>query len=116
MLPPLIAAGTRGRWYIARLSELPAGAEELPCAVCGGDYDVSDLATCPFHRGTICSLCCSTEGACHDRCKPNAWRPPAGATMLGMPAMPVLVARGGDDPAAVGAHAGGPAAVEEAQA
>ncbi|MEW1861926.1 hypothetical protein AB0399_16390 [Streptomyces sp. NPDC088194] len=116
VLPPLIAAATRGRWYIARLSELPAGAEELPCAVCGGDYDVSDLATCPFHRGTICSLCCSTEGACHDRCKPNAWRPPAGATMLGMPAMPVLVARGGDDPAAVGAHAGGKAAVEEAQA
>lgn len=55
--------------------DLPAGAAELPCTVCEGSYDIVDMATCPHHGGTICSLCCSTEGACHDMCKPSAWRP-----------------------------------------
>jgi purine-cytosine permease-like protein len=85
VLPPVVAAATRGRWYIARLSELPDNDGELPCSVCKGDYDVVDMATCPFHGGTICSLCCSTEGACHDACKTSAWRPPKGSVPLGMP-------------------------------
>ncbi|GAA2126359.1 purine-cytosine permease family protein [Actinomadura napierensis] len=84
-LPPLVAAATRGRWYIARTSVFPDGATELPCAVCGGSYDVVDMATCPFHQGYICSLCCSTEGSCRDACKPSAWRPPKGPVLLGMP-------------------------------
>lgn len=77
VLPPVIAAATRGRWYVARTSELPADVAELPCTVCKGTYDRADMATCPHHGGTICSLCCSTEGACHDMCKPSAWRPVA---------------------------------------
>lgn len=85
VLPPLIAWLTKGRWYIARISELPEHDGELPCSVCEGSYDVVDMATCPFHGGTVCSLCCSTEGACRDACKPNAWRPPKGAVPLGMP-------------------------------
>jgi hypothetical protein len=79
-----VAAATRGRWYVARVSDLPPGAAELPCTVCGGTYDIVDMATCPHHGGTICSLCCSTEGACHDVCKPSAWRP-IGPVMLGLP-------------------------------
>src|ERR1700743_1669928 len=86
VLPPVIALATRGRWYVARSSELPADATELPCTVCGGSYDVTDMATCPHHGGTICSLCCSTEGACHDACKPSAWRP----VMLPAPPLPPL--------------------------
>lgn len=86
-LPPVVAAATKGRWYVARESELPADATELPCAVCKGSYDVIDMATCPFHQGTICSLCCSIEGACHDVCKPSAWRPGKNAVALGMPSM-----------------------------
>jgi len=85
VLPPVAAAATRGRWYVARLSELPAGAGDLPCSVCEGTYDRTDMATCPFHGGTICSLCCSTEGACRDACKPSAWRPPKAGVPLGMP-------------------------------
>jgi purine-cytosine permease-like protein len=84
--PPALAAATRGRWYVARLSDLPPDAAELPCSACGGTYDVIDMATCPHHGGTICSLCCSTEGSCHDICKPSAWRPARGSVMLGMPA------------------------------
>jgi hypothetical protein len=75
VLPPVIALATRGRWYVARTSDLPADAAELPCTVCEGSYDLVDMATCPHHGGTICSLCCSIEGACHDMCKPSAWRP-----------------------------------------
>jgi hypothetical protein len=45
------------------------------------------MATCPFHGGAICSLCCSTDGACKDACKPNPWRPVGAVTSLGMPAM-----------------------------
>jgi purine-cytosine permease-like protein len=88
VLPPVIAAVTRGRWYIARTSELPDGEEELPCTVCAGSYDAADMAACPYHGGTICSLCCSTEGSCRDRCKPSAWRPGGGPVPLGMPTAP----------------------------
>ncbi|MDT7672174.1 MAG: hypothetical protein QOD82_76, partial [Pseudonocardiales bacterium] len=43
---------------------------------------------CPVHSSAICSLCCSTDGTCKDRCKPNAWRPVGDSvTSLGMPAM-----------------------------
>jgi purine-cytosine permease-like protein len=85
LLPPVIAVATRGRWYIARTSELPDNDGELPCARCEGSYDTADMATCPFHGGTICSLCCSTEGACRDRCKPSAWRPLGQPVLVGMP-------------------------------
>jgi purine-cytosine permease-like protein len=91
-LPPAFALATRGRWYLARTSEFPAGVERITCGVCGGHYDVVDMATCPFHSSAICSLCCSTDGACKDACKPNPWRPVGDTvTSLGMPAMsPVL--------------------------
>jgi hypothetical protein len=86
VLPPVLAVATRGRYYTARTSEFPEGATEATCAVCDGTFDLIDMATCPFHSGAICSLCCSTEGACHDACKPSAWRPvPGGPTELGMP-------------------------------
>jgi hypothetical protein len=88
VLPPVIAAVTRGRWYIARTSELPDGEAELPCSACAGSYDVADMATCPYHGGTICSLCCSTEGSCRDRCKPSAWRSGGEPVLLGMPGSP----------------------------
>jgi purine-cytosine permease-like protein len=88
VLPPVIALATKGRWYVARTSDLPEGATELPCSVCGGSYDVADMATCPHHGGTICSLCCSIEGSCKDMCKPSAWVPGRAVTTLGMPAMP----------------------------
>ncbi|MFC5831826.1 purine-cytosine permease family protein [Nonomuraea insulae] len=86
VLPPVLAVATRGRWYIARGSDLPADGE-LPCAVCHGSYDVSDMATCPFHEGTICSLCCSIEATCKDGCKPSPWRPVGAGepVLLGLP-------------------------------
>lgn len=28
------------------------------------------MAYCPVYEGSICSLCCSLDSRCHDRCKP----------------------------------------------
>ena len=82
VLPPVLAALTKGRWYVARRSVLPADATELLCARCEGTFDVNDMAACPFHGGAICSLCCSTNGACHDSCKPSPWRPTGEAPIV----------------------------------
>jgi len=81
---PVLALATRGRFYEARTSEFPEGATEATCVRCAGTYELVDMATCPFHDGAICSLCCSTEGACHDSCKPHAWLP-GRTTDLGIP-------------------------------
>lgn len=88
LLPPSVALATKGRWYLARTSEFPAGTVSVTCGVCDGHYDVADMATCPVHRDAICSLCCSTDGECRDRCKPGPWRPgPGSPAALGMPGM-----------------------------
>ena len=76
VLAPIIAVATKGRYYIARggsTSELiedgDAAAVEETCVVCEQDYERPDMASCPFHSGPICSLCCTLERSCHDVCK-----------------------------------------------
>lgn len=69
---PAIAAATRGRFYLARLPERPAAANTLRCCICEHDFDGEDMAQCPAYSGPICSLCCSLETRCRDRCKPHA--------------------------------------------
>ena len=97
VVSPLIAWGTRGRYYIAR-QPLPEPAESLVtdaspgaeasaavgdasagtykrltrCVICERDYEHDDMAHCPAYRGSICSLCCSLDARCHDLCKPHA--------------------------------------------
>lgn len=66
---PAIALGTRGRFYIARASDLPPGTAALACAICGNAFERPDMAFCPAHNGAICSLCCTLEARCHDLCK-----------------------------------------------
>ncbi len=72
VLPPIVAAITKGRYYIARSSELPNGDNDHDCCRCDETFESLDMAVCPFHGGTICSLCCSTDGTCHDVCKTPA--------------------------------------------
>ena len=70
---PLIAIATRGRYYIARISQLPhADAETIRCQVCQHSFEPEDMARCPAYGGPICSLCCSLDSRCGDRCKENA--------------------------------------------
>ncbi|MFL6550352.1 MAG: ATP-binding protein [Povalibacter sp.] len=70
---PLIAWGTKGRYYIAREpAGLPEGAAELRCTICENTFERADVAMCPAYSGPICSLCCTLEARCRDMCKTNS--------------------------------------------
>lgn len=71
---PLIAWGTGGRYYIARQPDatLLKARKAQRCCICEKRYEPEDMAMCPAYRGPICSLCCSLDVRCHDRCKPGA--------------------------------------------
>lgn len=81
---PLIAWGTRGRYYLARTGD---GGHTCPpygdhpshsatrlqrCVICDRDYEGPDMAHCPAYQGAICSLCCTLDARCGDLCKPQA--------------------------------------------
>jgi signal transduction histidine kinase len=69
-LAPLLAWLTQGRYYLARTpgNEWKPG-EIVRCAVCENQFESEDMARCPAYAAPICSLCCSLESRCHDRCK-----------------------------------------------
>ena len=79
---PLIAWATRGRYYIARQSDMKTAAAagagngtRYPlqrCVICERDYEGPDMAHCPAYQGPICSLCCTLDARCGDMCKPHA--------------------------------------------
>ncbi len=75
---PLIAWATKGRFYIARRSDVvSAGAcgqrdATQRCVICERDYEGPDMAHCPAYQGPICSLCCTLDARCGDLCKPHA--------------------------------------------
>jgi purine-cytosine permease-like protein len=71
VLPPLIAIGTRGRYYLRRTDDgidqpmydehgNPSG-EQLTCHVCRQQYERPDMAACQTHNAHVCSLCLSTD-------------------------------------------------------
>jgi len=72
-LSPALSWILRGRnLYLAREPTVPPAersAEHVRCVVCGERYEKPDTAGCPFHTGTICSLCCTLEKSCKDMCK-----------------------------------------------
>lgn len=69
-LAPLLAWATKGRYYLAREPQPGwAPGELVRCAVCENQFESEDMARCPAYDAPICSLCCSLESRCHDRCK-----------------------------------------------
>lgn len=73
---PLIALATKSRFYIARQSVVSWKPGELvTCAVCENRFEAEDIASCPAYGAPICSLCCTLEARCHDRCKQGATAP-----------------------------------------
>jgi signal transduction histidine kinase/CheY-like chemotaxis protein len=66
---PLIAWATGGRYYLAqrRSEALPAG--RISCCVCEHTFETEDMTHCPAYGAPICSLCCTLDARCHDRCK-----------------------------------------------
>ncbi len=76
-LAPVIAWGTGGRCYLARKPRRHWSRHAtLRCVVCENSFEPEDMAFCPAYSGAICSLCCSLDARCHDRCKPTAARSP----------------------------------------
>ncbi len=71
---PLIAWLTKGQFYLVNADTQPHEHHdhELTCAVCENAYEPEDMAHCPAYGGHICSLCCSLDVRCHDKCRPKA--------------------------------------------
>ena len=67
---PALAWATRGRYYLARHDASPWEPHEtVRCTVCDNLFESADMARCPAYDAPICSLCCSLESRCLDRCK-----------------------------------------------
>lgn len=67
---PLIAWATGGRFYLARRpDDAWAPGQSVQCTVCENAFEAEDMARCPAYDAPICSLCCTLESRCHDRCK-----------------------------------------------
>ena len=76
IIAPLIAIATRGRYYLARVdTQRSQAVKSRCCVVCENKFESEDMAQCPAYQGAICSLCCSLDVRCHDRCKPHARLP-----------------------------------------
>jgi signal transduction histidine kinase/CheY-like chemotaxis protein len=69
---PLIAWGTKGRYYLARQPEGLPDEPEIRCTICENVFGRNDMAMCPAYSGPICSLCCTLEARCHDLCKTDS--------------------------------------------
>ena len=69
-LSPLIAYITKGKYYIARENTHTfLNQTHATCKTCNHEYEIEDMSYCPFHDTNICSLCCSLDSLCHDKCK-----------------------------------------------
>ena len=72
LVAPLLAIATNSRYYLARQSETTTTSGKQQCVICSNHFESPDVAHCPAYAGTICSLCCSLDARCNDRCKTNA--------------------------------------------
>ncbi|MET3474402.1 hybrid sensor histidine kinase/response regulator [Variovorax atrisoli] len=72
-LSPLLAWRTHGRYYLARNDiERWTPGQAVKCSVCDNSFESEDMAHCPAYSAPICSLCCTLESRCHDRCKTDS--------------------------------------------
>ncbi|HEY1972112.1 MAG TPA: hypothetical protein VGH89_29445, partial [Pseudonocardia sp.] len=80
VLSPIFAWATKGRYYLGRADTMAEplvvdgqlSTAMLECTVCATEFERPDMASCPFHQGAICSLCCSLDKQCHDMCKTSS--------------------------------------------
>jgi len=70
---PLIALATRSRYAMAREpADFGVRHRVMRCAICRNKFEADDMAQCPAYGGPICSLCCTLDARCGDRCKPGS--------------------------------------------
>jgi len=73
LISPLISLIERKHYAIARLPvDFGPRHRVMRCAICGNKFEAEDMAYCPAYRGPICSLCCTLDARCADRCKTGA--------------------------------------------
>ncbi len=72
ILVPIIAIITKSKYYLARPPIQFSNFSKtslINCCICEYKYAQEDMTYCPVYDGPICSLCCSLDARCHDRCK-----------------------------------------------
>ncbi len=73
VISPALAAGTGGKYYLARKPRRSwKTLGSINCSICEHPFEHEDMAWCPAYAAPICSLCCSLDSRCHDMCKPHA--------------------------------------------
>ena len=68
---PLIGVLTKGKFYLVPKTHviLPA---IVKCHICENEFEHEDMTFCPAYKNPICSLCCSLDVRCGDKCRPEA--------------------------------------------
>ncbi|WP_233235345.1 ATP-binding protein [Bordetella sp. LUAb4] len=67
-----------GRAEVGANGDLAVGAGaavkvySLRCVICSNLFESQDMAQCPAYNGVICSLCCTLDARCQDRCKTDS--------------------------------------------
>ncbi|WP_273182853.1 ATP-binding protein [Methylophaga thalassica] len=70
---PLIGVATGGRYYLVRSPhEHPLSQQSHRCCICENTFDYEDMTFCPLYQNPICSLCCSLDVHCGDKCREGA--------------------------------------------
>ncbi|MEG3766526.1 hybrid sensor histidine kinase/response regulator [Alteromonas sp. 14N.309.X.WAT.G.H12] len=70
---PLVAWLTQGRFYLVdNQTNHPLVEHQYPCCICENTFDREDMSFCPAYTQPICSLCCTLDTRCGDKCRENA--------------------------------------------
>lgn len=70
---PLIGIATKGKYYLVQnaTTDLLVGKAHQ-CCICENTFDTEDMSFCPVYAQPICSLCCSLDVRCGDKCREDA--------------------------------------------
>ena len=68
---PLIGYLTKGKYYLVKKRQLPI-TTTTRCHICENEFEQEDMSFCPAYQKPICSLCCSLDVRCGDKCRPDA--------------------------------------------
>lgn len=72
---PLIGWLTKGKYYLVK--NVDENKQQnmntlTQCHICENSFDAQDITFCPAYGKSICSLCCSLDVRCGDKCRPGA--------------------------------------------
>ncbi|GLS90761.1 hybrid sensor histidine kinase/response regulator [Psychromonas marina] len=72
---PLIGWLTKGKYYLVKHVDENKQQKVntlTQCHICENSFDQQDTTFCPAYGKSICSLCCSLDVRCGDKCRPDA--------------------------------------------